>query len=79
MPNPGADLLFDRGFVTFHDDGRPEMSRRFDRRDLARLGRGGTAPEALGLPDAQTPYVAAGLRPDQRAYMEYHRRAVFVA
>lgn len=79
MLTPDADLLFDRGFVTFHDDGRPEVSKRFDRRDLMRLGLGGAAPEAFGLWDAQTPYVASGLRPAQCAYMDYHRREVFVA
>lgn len=79
MLAPDADLLFDRGFVTFHDDGRPEVSKRFDRRDLVRLGLGGMGPEAWGLSDAQAPYVASGLLPEQRAYMDYHRREVFVA
>ncbi|HEY9568963.1 MAG TPA: hypothetical protein VIR38_12795 [Thalassobaculum sp.] len=79
MPSSGADLLFDRGFITFHDDGRPEVSRRFDRRDLVRLGLGGATPEMLGLSEAQAPYVAAGFRPRQSAYMEYHRREVFVS
>lgn len=79
MLTPDADLLFDRGFVTFQDDGRPEVSRRFDRRDLERLGLGGAAPDALGLWEAQSPYLAAGLRPEQCAYMDHHRRAVFVA
>jgi hypothetical protein len=85
MLTPDADLLFDRGFVTFHDDGRPEVSTRFDKRDLRRLGLGGTAPETLGLweaqglSEAQAPYVASGFRPEQCAYMEYHRREVFVA
>lgn len=79
MLTPDADLLFDRGFVTFHDDGRPEVSNRFDRRDLERLGLGGMAPEALGLSEAQAPYVATGFRPEQCVYMDYHRREVFVA
>ncbi len=78
MLTPDADLLFDRGFVTFRDDGRPEVSRRFDRRDLVRLGLGGTGPEAWGLSEAQAAYVASGLRPEQCAYMDYHRREVFV-
>lgn len=79
MLTPDADLLFDRGFVTFHDDGRPEISKRFNRHDLERLGLGGTMPGTFGFSDAQVPYVASGLRPDQCAYMDYHRREVFVA
>lgn len=79
MLTPDADLLFDRGFITFHDDGRPEVSERFDRRDLVRLGLGGTAPETLGLSEAQAPYVAFGFQPQQCVYMDYHRREVFVA
>ncbi len=79
MLTPDADLLFDRGFVTFHDDGRPEVSNRFDWRDLQRLGLGAVAPESWGLSEAQAPYVATGFRPEQRAYMDYHRREVFVS
>ncbi|MEQ8816262.1 MAG: HNH endonuclease signature motif containing protein [Thalassobaculum sp.] len=79
MLTPDADLLFDRGFVTFHDDGRPEVSKRFNQRDLERLGLGGATPGVFGLSEAQAPYVASGLRAEQCAYMDYHRRAVFVA
>ena len=35
---PDADLLFDRGFISFEDDGDVLVSRRIDREDLRRLG-----------------------------------------
>ena len=35
---PDADLLFDRGFIRFEDDGDVLVSRRVDREDLRRLG-----------------------------------------
>jgi hypothetical protein len=79
MLTPDADLLFDRGFVTFEDDGGVRVSHRFDRRDLERLGLGGVAPEQLGFDDAQTPYMHQGFRPKQRDYLAYHRSEVFVA
>ncbi len=79
MLTPDADLLFDRGFVTFEDNGGVRVSHRFDRRDLERLGLGGVAPEQLGFDDAQTPYMHQGFRPKQCDYLAYHRSEVFVA
>lgn len=86
MLTPDADLLFDRGFVTFDDDGSVRVSDRFDRRDLERLGLGGVVPEQFGVvperfgfAEAQTPYMHQGFRPKQRDYLAYHRAEVFVA
>lgn len=79
MLTPDADLLFDRGFVTFEDDGTARVSNRFDRRDLERLGLAGKAPDDIGLSEAQAPFVAQGFRPAQCDYLAYHRSEVFVA
>ena len=47
MLTPDADRLFDRGFVTFNDDGRALASPRADPDDLRRLGLEGIL---TGLP-----------------------------
>src|SRR4030081_109570 len=53
---PDADLLFDRGFVTFQDDGEVRVSSRFDGEDLRRLGLGDLAMPTLGFSEAPAPW-----------------------
>lgn len=85
MLTPDADLLFDRGFVTFEDDGSVRVSDRFDRQDLERLGLGGVAveqfgfaPGRFGFAEPQMPFMSQGFRQEQCDYLAYHRSEVFV-
>jgi len=75
MLTPNADRLFDRGFITFHDDGGVEVSSRLPASDLGRLGfREGelTGRRVLQLAQPKT------FTPPQRQYLEYHRKQVFL-
>jgi len=78
MLTPDADLLFDRGFITFHDDGEVEISPRVDTADLRRLGLGDLAWKHLGLSEAPASWNKKTFAPEQRKYLEYHRSEVFV-
>jgi putative restriction endonuclease len=72
---PNADRLFDRGFITFHDDGGVEVSSRLPANDLGRLGfREGelTGRRVLQLANPRA------FTPPQRQYLEYHRQQVFL-
>lgn len=65
---PHVDRLFDRGFISFADDGQVLISERLDRADLAKLGL-----EAA---------CAAGSAPfagEQAAYLAVHRTRVFLS
>ena len=63
---PHVDLMFDRGLISFYDDGDLLISTRIDRSDL----------QLLGLRIGQ--FVRKDLNPRQVAYMTYHRANVFV-
>jgi putative restriction endonuclease len=72
---PNADRLFDRGFITFHDDGGVEVSSRLPPDDLGRLGfREGemTGRRVLQLAKPKV------FTPPQRQYLQYHRNQVFL-
>lgn len=77
---PDADLLFDRGFITFEDDGKVRISPRFDHDDLRRLGLGDSAWRQLGFSEApmawqeDTSFLAS-----QCHYLAYHRSEVYVS
>jgi hypothetical protein len=75
---PDADLLFDRGFITFHDDGEVQVSPRFDNEDLRRLGLGEIAMPRLGFTESQTPWRTEAFALQQRKYLAHHRAAVYV-
>lgn len=75
---PDADLLFDRGFITFHDDGEVQISPRFDNEDLRRLGLGEIAMPRLGFSEVQRPWRTEAFAPQQRKYLAHHRAAVYV-
>jgi putative restriction endonuclease len=77
---PDADLLFDRGFITFEDDGKVRVSPRFDHDDLRRLGLGESAWRQLGFSEAPMAWQNEGtFTSGQRHYLAYHRRAVYVS
>lgn len=61
---PHVDHLFDRGFITFEDDGAVQISPKLPREVLT----------AWNLELPKTP----ALHPQQAAYMAYHRAEVFL-
>ncbi len=75
---PDADLLFDRGFISFEDSGEVRVSPRFDQGDLRRLGLGEHAWKRLGFSEASMPWLAQGFSDGQRAYLNYHRGQVYI-
>jgi hypothetical protein len=75
---PDADLLFDRGFITFENDGEVLVSPRMDRLDLKRLGLDVLDWDRLGFNDAGAGWQPRGLAERQVGYMAYHREQVFV-
>lgn len=64
---PHIDHLFDKGYITFEDDGRVVVSQALD---LEQLGR-------LGLENWQSLNVGK-FRPEQMPYLDYHRNEVFI-
>lgn len=75
---PDADLLFDRGFISFEDSGEVRVSPRFDQNDLRRLGLGEQAWKQLGFSEAPMPWMAQVFSDNQRAYLNYHRAQVYI-
>jgi HNH endonuclease len=59
---PNADRLFDRGLITFEDDGQVRVSPRLDVDDLERLGLAFVCKSGVGA-----------FRYEQRPYLAYHR------
>ncbi|HEX3367894.1 HNH endonuclease signature motif containing protein [Phenylobacterium sp.] len=76
---PDADLLFDRGFISFKDDGETLVSPRVDKFDLRRLGFAELAIERFGFEEAPAVWRTESFAPRQCGYLDYHRREVFVA
>ena len=62
--SPHAAHLFDRGHISFADDGQLLVSKHLNP----------TVAKAWGLDRAHPP---RSFRPEQRAYLEFHRRHVF--
>lgn len=80
MLTPDADLLFDRGFVTFEDGGEVRVSPRMHQEDLRRLGFSELAWQNFGVAEASAVWQqTSGFRPAQRSYLAYHRAEVFVS
>ena len=75
---PDADLLFDRGFITFQDDGEVRVSPRFDNEDLRRLGLGDFSLPRRGFSEAPIVWRTDSFAPDQCSYLAYHRSHVYV-
>ena len=64
---PNVDHLFDRGYVSFEDDGRTLVSPLVDTAQIARLGVSTAPPPNVG------PF-----SPAQAAYLAFHRKSVFL-
>lgn len=75
---PDADLLFDRGFISFSNDGGILVSQRVDHADMRRLGFEHLVHKQFGFAEAPMPWGSAGLNEGQRWYMEHHRAEVFI-
>ena len=67
MLTPDVDRLFDRGMISFGDDGRALVSPALARADLAAMGLDGLGERCVG------PFTEA-----QAGYLDWHRRWVFV-
>lgn len=65
---PSIDHLFDRGFISFENDGRLLISRVAHRESLRRMGVPVDAAHNVG-----------GFSEGQRRYLDYHRESVFLA
>ncbi len=76
---PDADHLFDRGFISFEDEGRVCISPRVDREDLRRLGFDQLVFEATGMMEAPADWRTDSFHPEQRAYLDYHRKEVYLS
>ena len=79
MLTPDADLLFDRGFVSFKDIGDVLVSPRIDREDLRRLGFQQLVWEHYGFSEAPAVWHTRSFEVPQHKYLAYHRSEVFVA
>jgi hypothetical protein len=64
---PSADHLFDRGFISFDDNGELLVSRVADVRSLKRMGV-----------DPDSPPRPQSFNGDQRHFLDFHRREVFL-
>ena len=76
---PDADLLFDRGFISFEDGGQVLVSPRFDRNDLRRLGLQQDRWEDFGFSDMGMPWLDRQFVAPQQGYLAFHRSEIFVA
>ena len=65
---PSIDHLFDRGFISFEDDGRLLVSRVAHKESLRRMGVPVDAAHNVG-----------GFSEGQKSYLDYHRESVFLA
>ena len=64
---PNVDHLFDRGYISFEDDGATLISSRVDAAEVERLGVVTAPPLNVGL-----------FQPRQAAYLRFHRDNVFL-
>ena len=64
---PDVDHLFDRGFISFEDDGKVLVSPVVHRESLQRMGLGDALRMNVGT-----------FSSDQRAYLAFHRESVFL-
>ena len=68
MLTPTIDHLFDKGFISFEDDGLILLADIADRDSMARMGViGEGAPTNVG-----------NLRDDQKHYLDWHRTSVLL-
>jgi putative restriction endonuclease len=76
---PDADHLFDRGFISFEDEGEVRISSMVDREDLRRLGFDQLVFEATGMMEAPADWRTDSFLPQQREYLDYHRKEVYLS
>ena len=76
---PDADLLFDRGFISFKDDGEALVSSRVEKADLRRLGFDQLAAERFGFEEAPAVWRTESFAARQQGYLAYHRAQVFIS
>lgn len=79
MLTPDADLLFDRGFISFGSEGEVLVSSRADRMDLRRLGFEQLVMDRFGFEEAPTSWQTGKFFTQQRDYLAYHRSEVFIS
>ena len=76
---PDADLLFDRGFISFEDSGKVIVSPRVDRDDMIRLGFEQLVWQRFGASEVPAIWRTEGFTEPRRPYLDYHRSEVFVS
>jgi putative restriction endonuclease len=76
---PDADHLFDRGYISFADDGQVLVSTRADPSDLRRLGFDQLVRDRFGLAEAPAIWRTGTFTSGQQRYLAYHRSEVFIA
>jgi putative restriction endonuclease len=75
---PDADRLFDRGFITFLDQGEVKVSPRVDGNDLRRLGFAQLVIERFGFAEAPSVWGVGQFQSGQQEFLSYHRSEVFL-
>jgi len=75
---PDADRLFDRGFITFEDDGGVDVSPAVSESDLIRLGFSEIARKSFGFGEATVRWGAGHFQAEQLKYLKFHREEVFL-
>jgi putative restriction endonuclease len=75
---PDADHLFDRGYVTFQNDGDVMVSPRVDGQDLVRLGLGSNAPPTSDLSEGPPSWNVGAFSESRWKYLEFHRQEIFI-
>lgn len=79
MLTPDADHLFDRGFISFGNEGEVLVSKRVDRTDLRRLGFEQLVKDRFGFEEAPVSWQTGSFLARQRDYLAYHRSEVFLS
>lgn len=76
---PDADHLFDRGFISFADEGEVLVSQRVPDDDLRRLGFEQLMRQRSGLRDEPAVWRTEAFGAKRNGYLDYHRSQVFIA
>lgn len=76
---PDADHLFDRGYISFHDDGSVLVSPRVSGADLIRLGFTSLVPLRSGFSETSMVWNVGSFQSSRQPYLEFHRQEIFIA
>lgn len=79
MLSPDADYLFDRGLVSFDDNGDPLVSNRIPSADLQLLGLVHLSPGLSDIHGSAAPTLTKDFSSKQLGYLEFHRSEVFIS